>query len=365
MFSNFARFVVIPTFILSTLMSPVTFAKCTKPTIRKEWRKLSVAEKANWTQAVNCLSRLPHDGALTPTVKPNDISALNISGSYWDDIVYMHMDLNHIIHFTGLFLPWHRWYVHFVETALRTKCSFTGTSPYWDWSQDAADVYGSSFFSDDSPTSGLGGWGDPTRDYQVPSGAFSNLHLSYPSPHILRRNFTLQPWITIAPFFPLITDPSFMANVSFTMKEVKKMVDGFVGDFKGFQQYLESPNFGAHSNIHEIVGGDLSGQCPSDAPAGCQNGATFSANDPIFFMHHAMVDKIWSDWQNKHPSNFWSFNGGSVQEIANLTEYTEYPNGASPALTLDTVMPSDGMFPSATIRDVMDTTGSYLCYVYE
>lgn len=52
MFSSFGRFVLIPTFILSTLMSPVT-AKCSKPTIRKEWRKFSVAEKAHWTQAVN------------------------------------------------------------------------------------------------------------------------------------------------------------------------------------------------------------------------------------------------------------------------------------------------------------------------
>ena len=41
----------------------------------------------------------------------------------------------HQIHFTGLFLPWHRWYVHSVETALRTKCDFTGASPYWDWSK--------------------------------------------------------------------------------------------------------------------------------------------------------------------------------------------------------------------------------------
>lgn len=64
-----------------------------------------------------------------------------------------------------------------------------------------------------------------------------------------------------------------MANVSFTKEEVKKMIGGFKGDFKAFQQYLESPNvcfefhierihwltlllqFGSHSNVHEIVGG--------------------------------------------------------------------------------------------------------------
>jgi len=82
-------------------------------------------------------------------------------------------------------------------------------------------------------------------------------------------------------------------------------------------------------------------------------------------MHHAMVDKVWFDWQHKHSSNFWSFEGGSVQAFENITVYTEYPNGAPPALSLDYLMPADGMFPQATIRDVMNTTGGYLCYIYE
>ena len=38
------------------------------------------------------------------------------------------------IHFTGLFLPWHRWYVHFFESALKSKCGFAGATPYWNWS---------------------------------------------------------------------------------------------------------------------------------------------------------------------------------------------------------------------------------------
>lgn len=38
------------------------------------------------------------------------------------------------IHSTGFFLPWHRWYVAIVESAMKTKCGFTGAAPYWDWS---------------------------------------------------------------------------------------------------------------------------------------------------------------------------------------------------------------------------------------
>lgn len=34
-------------------------------------------------------------------------------------------------------------------------------------------------------------------------------------------------------------------------------------------------------------------------------------------------------------------------------------------LQLDSVMPADGMFAEATVRDMMNTTGGALCYVYE
>ena len=45
---------------------------------------------------LQCLSHLPHNPNLTATVPP-DISlipGINASGSYYDDFVYIHMDLN-------------------------------------------------------------------------------------------------------------------------------------------------------------------------------------------------------------------------------------------------------------------------------
>jgi len=86
--------------------------------------------------------------------------------------------------------------------------------------------------------SGLGGWGDPATDYSVPDGGFSELHLSYPSPHILRRNFTLQPWKGDA--FVLITDSYKIANTSFTAAAVEAVLESPAGDFKYFQEALEN-----------------------------------------------------------------------------------------------------------------------------
>lgn len=48
------------------------------------------------TVPTQCLGNLPHDDALSPIVDPavSHIPPVNTSGSYWDDIVYIHMDVN-------------------------------------------------------------------------------------------------------------------------------------------------------------------------------------------------------------------------------------------------------------------------------
>ncbi|KAI0056310.1 Di-copper centre-containing protein [Artomyces pyxidatus] len=334
---------------------------CVEPSVRREWRAMPVEERADWIRAVNCLANLPHNPALTPTVAPSfsQIPAVNASGSYYDDFVYMHMDLNILIHSTGLFLPWHRWYVSVYETALKEKCGYTGTSPYWNWSKDSSDVFSSDFFKDADPVSGLGGWGDPNTDFRVPDGGFHAMPLSYPSPHTVRRNFTAQPFNT-----PTAPEPLKYANTSITPAEVSKLVNGWVGDYRGFQQYFEQFE-GAHSAVHLMMGGDLGGTCPDNAPPGCTPGPTWSANEPLFWMHHAMVDKVWFDWQHKTPANTHIFFGGSVQALENTTINNEYPNGLPPWLHLNSTMPADGMFPPARIGDVLSTTGDLLCYVYE
>ena len=120
-------------------------------------------------------------------------------------------------------------------------------------STDSADVENSPLFLDSDPVSGLGGWGDPANDIQVPDGGFRNLQLAYPAPHTLRRNFTLQPWLAFADNV-IMTNPALLANESFTPAEVQKMIDWTPGDFTGMQYYMERPE-GPHGSVHEILGG--------------------------------------------------------------------------------------------------------------
>lgn len=47
-----------------------------------------------------------------------------------------------------------------------------------------------------------------------------------------------------------------------------------------------------------------------------------------------MVDKVWADWQNKNPENFWAYKGGSVQNLTSLQALKDWPNGMAPELTV-------------------------------
>src|SRR5439155_1819781 len=59
--------------------------------------------------------------------------------------------------------------------------------------------------------------------------------------------------------------------------------------FTPFQRRLEQ----VHGYVHEAAGGTMAG---SSSPA-----------DPLFFLHHANIDRLWSLWQRSHarakPSN--------------------------------------------------------------
>ncbi len=52
---------------------------------------------------------------------------------------------------------------------------------------------------------------------------------------------------------------------------------------------------GLHDSVHCLVGGTM---CSAR-----------SSNDPVFFSHHANIDKIWSEWQALSSDNQWAHTG--------------------------------------------------------
>ncbi|CAE6412815.1 unnamed protein product [Rhizoctonia solani] len=336
---------------------------CTSIEVRKEWRNLSATERKAWIDAVNCLNTRPRSGKLNPPLNTavnypdiyNQIAPVNENSTYYDELVYAHMDLNPIIHFTGLFFPWHRLYVHQWTNALRSECGYAGIAPYWAWEKDAADFENSDMWNIDSE-SGLGGFGDPDDDYTVKSGGL-NLTLAYPIAHKLRRQY--RPY----PGFSGFSNVS--ANSTFSQAKVDMLLSQPEGNFTAFQEYMEQI-VGMHSAIHGILGGDLAGLCPkgSSNTSLCptEGAPTFSANEPMFHMHHGNVDRLWWLWQEKSEINKAAFHGGSAQ---NMSALATYPNGQAPWLNKTSFIPTAGMYESYSIGQVMDTRSWPLCYVYE
>ena len=66
-----------------------------------------------------------------------------------------------------------------------------------------------------------------------------------------------------------------------------------MGTFTSFQTTIEGV---VHGTVHNAVGGDMAS---ASSPA-----------DPLFWLHHANLDRLWSEWQVTHPG----------QDPSNLTE---------------------------------------------
>ncbi|KAF8596917.1 Di-copper centre-containing protein, partial [Ceratobasidium sp. AG-I] len=327
--------------LFTAALSSQSTKECASIEVRKEWRALSTTERKDWINAVNCLSRTPRSA----TEPYDQIAPATENSTYYDELVYVHMDLNPIIHFTGLFFPWHRLYVYQWTNALRSQCGYKGVAPSWE--QDAAD-FGNSSMWDNSPEFGLGGFGVPDDDDVLKTGGL-NVSLAYPIHHKLRRKYSPYPG------FGGFSNVS--ANSTFNLQEVSNLLAQPEGNYTAFQYYMEQI-VGMHSAIHGIMGGDLAGLCPkgSSNTSACpiEGAPTFSANEN--------VDRLWWLWQEKSEINKAAFHGGSIQ---NMSALADFPNGQAPWLNKTNMIPSAGMYESYSIGEVMDTRSWPLCYVYE
>ena len=106
---------------------------------------------------------------------------------------------------------------------------------------DASPNFINATIFNDSPTSGFGGWGDPANDYQIMTGAFAkNFEVAYPVPHAIRRNYTSRS-ANPNPFGDGTPGaPDAFWNY-FTRESQDTLINGYIGDFEGFQTQLEGP----------------------------------------------------------------------------------------------------------------------------
>ncbi len=221
--------------------------------------------------------------SLTPAEKAEYVSGvllLKANGTY-DTMVRVHLDNMHHAHSGPAFLPWHREYLLRYEKALQSVLGNPNFAlPYWDWAADAAlpdpttaPIWQANF---------LGGNGNP-----VTTGAFANwpiLEENPPGsgillPASLRRAFG-------AGINNLPTQAEVDSVMSITPYDRSPWNQTPINSFRNQLEGFRGPNI--HNRVHVWVGGAM---LPPTSP-----------NDPVFWLHHCNVDRLWALWQANNPT---------------------------------------------------------------
>lgn len=247
--------------------------------IRKNALYLTPTERDNFLKAVLTLKHT--------VANPGDPPAQQIS--IWDQFTALHLyvfSINvpvgpspvNIGHGNAGFGPWHRYYLLRLEQAMQAVDP-TVMLPYWDWTDPVGTQ--NVLFQDDflGPNGGPGGVG---------GGSVQSGYFAFNAPGVL------PPWWP-AGFPGWRMRPSLEDGNGATLR---RFLNSFAslpdqGDidtalakaqYEGageFRPTLEASPL--HNFIHNWVGGHMAG------------GA--SPNDPIFFMHHCNIDRLWALWQ--------------------------------------------------------------------
>jgi tyrosinase len=239
-------------------------------------RSLSPQQKSDF---VNTVLVLKSEGVYDEYVKLHSQAMMKPAGS----------NGRNFAHYGPIFLPWHREFLRRFEADIQKYGKNQSlTIPYWDWTEDALlpNPEQSPIWSEDF----MGGNGDPQRGYNVQTGSFSANKWKIVKPDgsqgVLIRAFGLYRNIKT---LPKIDD------ISTVMKQTPYDVPKWdIGSTPGFRNYLEGwignpGGAGLHNRVHLWVNGTMSN---GNSPA-----------DPVFFLHHANIDRIWASWQEKHFSD--------------------------------------------------------------
>ncbi|CAA7268248.1 unnamed protein product [Cyclocybe aegerita] len=298
---------------------------------RKEWRILSDGEKIAYTNAIKCLMSLP---AQNP--------AFSEAKTRFDEFQALHVHLADNIHRVGQFLPWHRQFLLSYERALRNECEYQGATPYWDWSLDSRNISASPIWD---PVTGFGGNGVPGT-YTVPKNVNYTENLIFPEAFVgcvmdgPFANYTVR----LGPGFLQTNhcltrgiDQSYSVHI--TYEAVARTLH--LPTFEQFRLELEggAAAHKMHDGGHYMVGGEMSNFYSSPA-------------DPLFFVHHATLDRIWWNWQQMVPSRLTEVSGYSTYE-------PPFSN-----ITLDFELRLGSVGLSVPIRKVMDIHKAPNCYTY-
>ncbi|KAI2627026.1 Di-copper centre-containing protein [Hypomontagnella submonticulosa] len=340
--------------------------ECTVRSQRVPWTNLTRSEKLEYIDGDLCLMSTPAKSGI-PGAKTR-----------WDELQYAHIVQTEYVHGVGAFLPFHRYFVTVHEHLLRTECNYTGPLPYWDEPSDVGNINGSAIFDVEV---GFGGNGTGAKSCIV-DGPFANLTLRFKEDMTV-SNYCISRYLN---------DRAFSAAAQ-----------EFVDMCLEREKYTDAWNC-LEGRPHGAGHGGVSGTMVN----------TFlSPGDPIFYLHHGYLDKLWWDWQSLNlsmrlteiggnntasgpfgPGPGFGFPGGDPfggnssfpippgfpptngsnpfpfpfpfpgQNRTVNKAFTDYFNDGGNITTLNHTLWSASIVENITIADVMDPRGGFVCAEY-
>lgn len=256
---------------------------------------------------------------------------------------------NQCQHLTWFFLPWHRGYLAAFEALLRDEIvKLHGPSdwalPYWDYSSDRQSLELPRAFAQPQ-------WPDGSRNFLHVTRRYGSAQVPIvQTPLILDRR--------VVPIGPALGEKFFEGTPG-------EGPAGFGGVKTTFWHGDEGESkFGGleqqpHGPVHVWVGGGFKGNGLSQDrfDLGLMTNPDTAALDPIFWLHHANIDRLWKVWlrQVRRPND-----GPDV--FADPTD-PDWLNG--PRDRHFTMPAVDGTLYTFTPRDVLDTEAPKLGYLYD
>ncbi|KAJ3093679.1 hypothetical protein HDU97_009261 [Phlyctochytrium planicorne] len=338
------RFILVAAILLGSAFNLVA-AQCTNPQVRREWSELTPELKKQYVKAVKDLANRPFSDQ---TTDPSKMS--------YADFVSTHTKYAYWAHVSAQFLVYHRGMLHMWDQALRSVGWNYGPL-YWDWTLASQSFMESELFN----YFGTVGKG-PNNCLQDGEFAQDKFKVSV-SPPTANRTPQNQ------------NDPTYRAlptveSDQYGLTCVRRCSDwtkGVLWDPVAIRDALASQNnydsfrnlsdsTGWHAGVHQVVGGrydDLT-------TCGDMADPSWSTNDPIFFLHHGMVDKTWWRWQTLCPSFRKSYNGFYNMNNGNSPDPAAGPNNPQGVADVSNQLDS---WPFK-VSDVLDTQSGVLCYTY-
>ena len=224
---------------MSVTVRPAANAAPARLNIRKNISALSPAELANLRRAIKQAMEL------------NDKRGFEYFAG-WHGV-----PLGWCQHHDALFLPWHRAYLYWLELALQSQVAGV-TLPWWDWST-AGTIPAAYTEAQAGGAGNVLAAGVAIKVFGAAPKAGWPTHTSRAPGHDIEQ----------------VPGPPYPKEWAHAMQAT---------NYTDFSQRIWT----VHDTVHVWLGGTLAQ-------------VDWAAYDPLFFAHHANIDRAWRIWQTSHP----------------------------------------------------------------